>query len=247
MTLVLVHGVPETAAIWDPLRAALGRDDVITLSPPGFGAPLPEGFRATADEYRQWLIEAVESIEGPVDLVGHDWGGAHVARLAAARPDLIRSWAMDVAGLFDPEYVWHDLAQLWQRPGEGEALAESMYTGPVPARAAALVQAGMTPEVAQACAEAGASMARCVPALYRSAVQPLPTEWGRELEAAERRPGLVINPTADPYTGGVQLARRSAARFGAEEAVLEGLGHWWMLENPTAAASALQHFLSRLP
>ena len=40
MTLVLVHGNPETDALWDPLVDALGRTDVVRLSPPGFGAPL---------------------------------------------------------------------------------------------------------------------------------------------------------------------------------------------------------------
>ena len=75
-------------------------------------------------------------------------------------------------------------------------------------------------------------MGRCILALYRSAAQPAMTEWGRELEAAERRPGLVIIATADPFTGGEELARRSAERFGAAVAVLEGLGHWWMLQDP---------------
>ena len=54
--LVLVHGNPETAAIWDPLRAELGRDDVVALSPPGFGAPVPDGFGATSDDYLAWLV-----------------------------------------------------------------------------------------------------------------------------------------------------------------------------------------------
>ena len=44
--IVFVHGNPETAAIWDPLIAALGRDDVVALSPPGFGAPTPDGWAA---------------------------------------------------------------------------------------------------------------------------------------------------------------------------------------------------------
>src|ERR1700710_2022152 len=100
MTIVLVHGNPETAAIWDPLRAALGRDDVVALSPPGFGAPVPDGFDATSDEYVTWLIDELEALRDagrdPIDLVGHDWGGGHVQRLAAARPDLIRSWATDI-------------------------------------------------------------------------------------------------------------------------------------------------------
>jgi pimeloyl-ACP methyl ester carboxylesterase len=47
MGVVLVHGNPETAAVWEPLRAALGRDDVVCLSPPGFGAPVPDGWEAT--------------------------------------------------------------------------------------------------------------------------------------------------------------------------------------------------------
>jgi hypothetical protein len=34
MTVVLVHGNPETDAIWDLLVDALGRDDVVRLSPP---------------------------------------------------------------------------------------------------------------------------------------------------------------------------------------------------------------------
>ena len=33
MTVVLVHGNPETDAIWGPLVDALGRDDVVRLSP----------------------------------------------------------------------------------------------------------------------------------------------------------------------------------------------------------------------
>ena len=77
-----------------------------------------------------------------------------------------------------------------------------------------------------------AEMGRCILALYRSAAQPAMTEWGRELEAAERRPALVIIATEDHYTGGEVLARRSAERFGAEVAVLDGLGHWWMLAGP---------------
>ncbi|MBV9170929.1 MAG: alpha/beta fold hydrolase, partial [Chloroflexi bacterium] len=81
MPIVLVHGNPETDAIWDDLRQHLGRDDVVALSPPGFGAPVPAGFGATSDEYVAWLVGELEAMPGPVDLVGHDWGGGHVLRL----------------------------------------------------------------------------------------------------------------------------------------------------------------------
>jgi pimeloyl-ACP methyl ester carboxylesterase len=244
--IVLVHGNPETAAIWDPLRVELGRDDVVALSPPGFGAPVPDGFGATSDEYLAWLVGELEVLDAPIDLVGHDWGGGHVQRVAATRPDLIRSWVTDIAGAADPDYVWHDMAQVWQTPGDGEGAVEAMAAMPLADRTAAFVGVGMTDEAARSCAEAATpEMGRCILALYRSAAQPKMAEWGDELAAAERRPALVIIATEDHYTGGEALARRSAERFGAEVAVLDGLGHWWMLQDPARGAAALTSFWSR--
>ena len=245
--IVLVHGNPETAAIWDPLRAELGRDDVVALSPPGFGVPVPDGFGATSDEYLAWLVGELEGLDAPIDLVGHDWGGGHVQRAAATRPDLIRSWVTDIAGAADPDYVWHDMAQVWQTPGDGEAAVEAMAALPLADRTAAFIGVGMTEAAARACAEAATpEMGRCILALYRSAAQPKMAEWGDELAAAARRPGLVIIATEDHYTGGEALARRSAERFGAEVAVLDGLGHWWMLQDPARGAEALTTFFATL-
>ena len=110
--------------------------------------PVPDGFDATADEYRDWLIGVLEAIGEPVDLVGHDWGGGHVQRVATARPDLIRSWCTDIIGAADPDYEWHDLAKVWQTPGEGEALVEAMASMPKADRIQTFVGLGMTPEAA---------------------------------------------------------------------------------------------------
>jgi pimeloyl-ACP methyl ester carboxylesterase len=247
VTLVLVHGNPETPAIWDALRAALGRDDVVALSPPGFGAPASSGFAATMGEYVDWLVAELERLDGPLDVLGHDWGGLHVAGAAAARPDLLRSWGSDVAGCLHPEYVWHDLAQVWQTPGDGEAAVMGMASAPLEDRTATYVQLGMTPAAARSCAEAfDTEMARCILALYRSARQPALVQLGQALAGATRRPALVIVATEDPYTGGPDLARRSAERIGAEVAVLDGLGHWWMMQDPDRAAAAVGEFLARL-
>jgi pimeloyl-ACP methyl ester carboxylesterase len=55
MTIVLVHGNPETPAIWDDLVPHLRDDDVVRLSPPGFGSAIPSGFDCSTDDYRDWL------------------------------------------------------------------------------------------------------------------------------------------------------------------------------------------------
>ena len=41
MTIVLVHGNPLTEAIWDDLVPHLRDDNVVRLSPPGFGSAIP--------------------------------------------------------------------------------------------------------------------------------------------------------------------------------------------------------------
>jgi len=244
--IVTVHGNPETAAIWRPLLAELGRDDVVCLSPPGFGAPIPEGFGCTVLEYRDWLVGELEGLGEPVDLVGHDWGGGHAVNVAMTRPDLLRSWVTDVIGVFEPDYVWHDMAQVWQTPGAGEVAVAAMVADPA-TRAAGLVARGVTPDVAEEMAKSWTDdMVRCVLALYRDAAQPAMARLGEHLPAAAARPGLAIQAVDDHFVGTDDMRRRAAERAGARVEVLERLGHWWMLQDPARGAAALGAFLDRV-
>jgi pimeloyl-ACP methyl ester carboxylesterase len=250
MTIVLVHGNPETDAIWGPLVDVLardGRDDIVRLSPPGFGAPLPDGFAATYLDYRDWLEEQLAAFDGPIDLVGHDWGGGHVMNVVMHRPELVRSWASDVVGLFDPDYVWHDLAQVWQTPGEGEQLVDTLMEGTLEDRTERMASMGIPQDVATSIAAAqGPQMGQAILSLYRSARQPALAEAGRALENAAARPGLSLLATDDPYVGSDELRRRAADRAGARTEVLDGLGHWWMLQDPARGAAALTGFWDTL-
>ncbi len=247
MTLAFVHGNPETCAIWEPLLAAMGRSDTVTVSPPGFGAPLPDDFDATSDSYVYWLVRELEKLDGPVDLVGHDWGGGHVMRTVIARPDLVNRWCIDIAGCFDPDYTWHDMASLWQKEGEGEAVVAMMSNGSVETRTESFIALGMTPEAARSCAEAAANpeMGRAILGLYRSAIQPRMTEFGNQmLPSMSAGRSLVLIASEDTYTGGQRMAERTARRWGSEVAVLEGLGHWWMMQDPERSAAALNRFFN---
>ncbi|MDZ4264493.1 MAG: alpha/beta hydrolase [Mycobacterium sp.] len=247
MTLVLVHGNPETDAVWGSLVAALGRTDVVRLSPPGFGSPLPSGFSATFLAYRDWLVDELQRIDGPIDIVGHDWGGGHVMNVVMHRPDLVRSWASDVVGLFDRDYVWHDMAQGFQTPETGEQLVAMMQDGSVEDRVQQLLAFGIPADVASSFAAAqGPEMGRAILALYRSARQPALAEAGKALEEAAARPGLSLLATEDPFVGTEEMRRRAARRAGASTEVLDGLGHWWMVENPGLGATALTRFWESL-
>ena len=236
MSAVLVHGVPDTHRLWDKLRSHLSRRDVLAPSLPGFGVPTPPGFQPTKETYVEWLIEEVERVGEPVDLVGHDWGSLLVQRLVSLRPDLIRTWACG-DGPIDREYVWHDLAQQWQTPGVGEAimaamsgdaLADGLIAGGVPAADARGVASHMDERMKQ-----------CILGLYRSAVR-VGEEWEDDV-ARITRPALILWSRDDPYVG-PRFAERLAARVRGELVLLEGCGHWWPLDRPAEAAAALERF-----
>jgi len=243
MPKAFVHGVPETSALWGALVDEVkvrGIDDVTLLSPPGFGAPAPPGWAPTQKNYCAWLIGELEALGGDVNLVGHDWGAGHVYGVLAERPDLLRSWAADCAGLIHPDYIWHDLAQLWQTPEVGEQTVGAMIGGRPEERAARLIGLGLPSDIASAiAADQNDEMARCILALYRSAAQPAMRELGRRLLDTEQRPGLVIIATDDPYAGTAAMGSEVAGALGARSFTLEGFAHWWMFEGAAAAAEAL--------
>src|SRR3954470_21641847 len=118
MPAVFVHGVPEIPSLWDSMRSHLKRDDVVAVQLPGFGCPRPDGFGATKEEYVAWLIGELESLGAPgtIDLVGHDWGGGFTVRVVSTRPDLVRSWVTDAAGIGHDKFEWHEFAKIWQTP-----------------------------------------------------------------------------------------------------------------------------------
>ena len=247
MTLVLVHGNPETEAIWDDLLPHLRDDNIVRLSPPGFGSAAPPDFDCSVDAYRDWLASELKKLAQPIDLVGHDWGGGHVVRIAMDCPTLIRSWTSDILGVFDEEYVWHDQAQVWQTPQAGEAAVRQMLLVPAEALAQRYESFGMSPAIAlKVAAGANRDMGRAMLALYRSAAQPAMRDFGKILPKAKSKPGLALIATEDTYGGGGTLARRSAKRAGAKIAVLNGAGHWWMCQQPKQGAEAINAFLASL-
>jgi pimeloyl-ACP methyl ester carboxylesterase len=251
MSTVLVHGVPEVDAIWNPLVDALashGVNDIVRLSPPGFGAPTPAGWTPSMDAYATWLIAELETINaasGPVDLVGHDWGAGHVFGALVRRPELARTWATDVVGLIHPDYVWHDTAQAWQTPDIGEQVIDGMVAMSTEERAAAFAGLGLADEVLSAVAAGvDAEMGRCILALYRDAAQPAMAELGTRVSAAQLPAGLGIIATADAYVSAAH-GEEMIGRLGAASLTLEGNGHWWMIEDAETAARGLVDFWSQ--
>lgn len=239
MPAVVVHGVPDTAALWDPIVERLGRDDVVRLALPGFGAPAPTGFAATKEGYAAWIAARVREVaadQGPVDLVGHDWGGILVQYVGATNPDVVRTWAAADAPL-DDEYVWHDTAQLFQTPDVGEQVVAAMGGDGFAEGMAGLGH----PDPAGCAAHIDDGMRAAILELYRSAVH-VGSEWQPAVKA-NTVPALVLWGTDDSFAPAEPLAHRLARRVHAELVLVPG-GHWALFEQPDVTVRALEGFWS---
>jgi pimeloyl-ACP methyl ester carboxylesterase len=235
-----VHGVPDTAALWNGVRENIDRDDVIAPNLPGFGAPVPDGFGATKEEYVDWVIGEIEKVGEPVDIVGHDWGSLIVQRVVSLRPDAIRTWAAGGATV-DREYVWHDIAQMWQTPGVGEQVMEAM-TGDALVDTLA-EQLGGRDNALVVASHIDDTMKDCILKLYRSAADGFDA-WHDDVDRVlPTRPGIVFWGADDPYvtqTFGERLAERTRATL----VMFPDSGHWWPATRPTEVAARLDELWS---
>ena len=243
MTAAFVHGVPETSAIWTGVRALLDAPSV-AVALPGFGTPRPAGFTATKDAYASWLASELDRLDGPIDLVGHDWGALLTMRVATAFDVPLRSWAVDVAPNFHPDFAWHPRAQVLQAPGEGERAMRATLDAPPGSPehiAERLDGAGVPRPLAEEIAAAhDETMARSILDLYRSAVPNVAIDWWRDVTGPTKAPGLVLLLLDPPEDEALSLD--VARRLGATTERMGDLEHCWMAQDPEATVAVLRRF-----
>jgi pimeloyl-ACP methyl ester carboxylesterase len=92
--VVLLHGFPEAAFIWDDVMQRLApRLRCVAPDLRGYGrSSAPAQVQAYRAKHLVEDIAALIAVQGaPIDLlVGHDWGGALAWVLAAQRPELVK-------------------------------------------------------------------------------------------------------------------------------------------------------------
>lgn len=241
MPAVLVHGVADTHHVWDRVRAKLKRSDVVALALPGFNSPVPAGFGATKEAYVNWLVDQLQSIGEPVDLVGHDWGCMLTARVASLRPDLVRTLAGS-NGPIDSDYDWHDVAKIWQTPGAGEQWMKDMDPATFEGL---LVDSNMPADEARRCVMFFDDVMKdSILKLYRSA-----TTVGKEWQAGLANimsPAIIVWGLQDkalPH----QISDRMAETMRADAVIKLRCGHWPILERPDDFARELEAHWARDP
>ena len=94
-TLVLVHGVATSRAVWRHVVPELAKHHrVVTVDLPGFGASPPTGRGFVLEEVADALGDELAHL-GPFDLLGNSLGGAVSLVLAERRPELVRQLILE--------------------------------------------------------------------------------------------------------------------------------------------------------
>lgn len=240
--VLLLHGLPQTAAAWRYLLPELARDRAV-LAPDlkGLGASEhrhPYDIETLVDELAGL---AAHEVDRSIDVVGHGIGGALAVELAVRRPELVRRLVVMSAA-----YGWLEGSRRWRQQ---------------------LVRVPVLPELV-----GSAAAVKTVPAFLRygwRADTPLEPRYVQHYTRAYRHPSrmdaliaharavaflhrrtvdvegtLVVWGAADPLLP-LALAERVRADLGPDADLLEvpGAGHFPVEEAPEIVVPAIAEFL----
>jgi pimeloyl-ACP methyl ester carboxylesterase len=268
--VLCVHGMTGDTTNWTDLMAELTPEfDAVAVDLPGSGfsppPPTRRGYSITA--LARTVIELIETLsseadhEGPVHLVGNSMGGAVAVRVAARRPDLVRTLTLVSAALPDRrphrQTIHFPFLAL---PVVGDRLVRQFGRLPAENRIAGVLRAcyydpaGIHPErIALSVAELRrrdglgydiAVITGAARALVSETLRPYLFSLWRDAERI-RVPALVLFGTRDRLVS-PDLAGRAARAFaGARIVVLPETGHLGQMEHPGAVAALFREMVAK--
>lgn len=233
-TVVLVHGAFAESASWNGVIAALHQKGVTAIATPN---PL-RSVTTDADNVRR----AVDSVGGPVLLVGHSYGGAVISE-AAVDSDVVKGLVYVAA--FAPEHGETSLGLTGRFPGS--TLGETVRSYPLgDGTNDLIVDRELFPN--QFAGDVDAEDARLAAATQRAIrdfalSEPQPAA----VPAWKTLPSWFIFGTGDkniPVEGLRFMADRGGSRKTVE---IDGASHSVMVSHPGAVADLIVEALADLP
>ena len=245
--VVFVHGNPGPADDWRELLARVGEfGRAIAPDMPGYGgADKPKNFNYSVDGYAEYLAAVLDQLGiTRAHIVAHDFGGPWALAWAARHADALASATLINSGVLI-DYRWHRYARIWRTPVLGE-IFQATASRPAFRLLLGRENPRLTRDHIDRIYDASRSWAtkRAVLKLYRAtpaATLAGPAAALRPLD----RPALVIWGTQDAYLRSDHAGRQRQAFPSAHVELLNGHGHWVMLEDPERVASLVIPFLRR--
>lgn len=232
---VFVHGLAGSATNWTDLMGELS--DVVTghaLDLPGAGySPAPPDDDYSVDAHARAVIGLIEKLGGPVHLFGNSLGGAVSVRVAATRPELVRTLTLISPALPDLPLRYGPMrVALSATPGLGEwAMARLLRSLPPERRVRATLSMCY------------ADCSRVHPQRLEDAIAELVRRDElphAALSLVRSARGLVVEYLMDYLRRGESTLWRQAARVQAPTLVIHGRHD--RLVNPRAGTRACRTF-----
>jgi pimeloyl-ACP methyl ester carboxylesterase len=244
--VVFVHGNPGSGEDFLDLLNHTG-EFVRAIAPdmPGYGrSERPRDFPYTVPGYAHYLDALLDQLGVErAHLVLHDFGGPWGLQWAADHPGRVASLSLLNVGIL-PGYRWHEIARVLQTPWLGEAfllagnptlwklLFNAYNPRPLPD---AFLERMID--------EADWGLKRAMLALYR-ATPDLSALGERQAQALRQLnlPALVLWGDRDRFLP-VRFAELQSQYFRTQTHILEGCGHWPMIEEPERVRDYVIGFL----
>jgi pimeloyl-ACP methyl ester carboxylesterase len=263
---VYVHGLGGSAQNWTDLAGLISdRVSGLALDLPGFGrsdAPPRGGYTQRAFAAR--IARVIEHTgHGPVHLFGNSLGGAVAARVAARRPDLVRTLTLISPAMpfIQPRSGHARMLPVLMVPRARRVVAERIRAMPPKQLATGILSicfadmSRVPPQrMAEAVAEATArqevpwaadAYVHALRGLAGSFLVPRPWSlWG--LASRITAPTLVVWGAQDRLVSASLAERTAAAIPDSRLLVLDGVGHTAQLEVPRILARAVLAFLDEV-
>ncbi|MFW5416556.1 alpha/beta hydrolase [Nocardiopsis sp. CNT-189] len=260
--IVYLHGLNGSSADWTDLMGALAgeyRGEAPDL--PGFGkSPPPEDGDYGLDAGVAAAADLIASGERPVHLVGNSLGGSIAVRLAAERPELVRTLTLISPALPDlrPRLVPYQMAgalvpvlgpavyaRIARRPAEVRVqdTLDATYYDPASAPAQRVLEALEAEREREGHPHAVGSVLESLRGIVAEYLRRGPRSLWRQA-ARVGQPVLLVYAAADRFID-PRMARRAARTFRRNRMVLlPRTGHVAMKERPELVARELRRFLA---
>ena len=263
--VLCVHGMSGAATNWTDLMAELAPDfDCAGVDLPGSGFSAPPARRSgySVRALAKTMIRLIETLDrGPVHLVGNSMGGAISIRVAAARPDLVKTLTLISPVLPDLRphlstihfpilalpFVGRALTRYWAR-----VPAENRVAGVY--RACCYNPAILHPErFAQEVAAlrrldelgyGGATLVGAARTLVAETLTPRPLSLWRAAERVQA-PALVLFGSHDRLMSPALAAPAARAFKNAKVEVLAHVGHIGQMERPDLIAARFREMVDK--
>lgn len=244
--LVAVHGYPDNHHVWDRMAAALDDFRVVTYDIRGAGESDKPTERAAyrIEQLGDDLLAVLDAVspDGPVHLIGHDWGSmqlwepladprlrrrvATFTSISGPSPDYAGAWLRDRSHLGSSvrQVLASTYMVLFQVPRLPEAVLRRAPVGRVIGRSFRRSAADKTNGIN----------------LYRA---NMPSRVRRPRPARLEVPVLVLAPVDDPYS---RLATATQAPVPyVDDLTVEQIpgGHWVVTDDPALVADRVRRFV----